>query len=77
MLKIIFSENVDSGLPDHLVEETCRQVLQRLDDNPTNSFVHRTGQQLVWSTFIRLVRNEYKNLCCQVEFHTIDGKVDA
>ena len=77
MLKIIFSDNVDFGLPDHLVEETCIQVLHRLESNPTNPFVHSTGQILVWSTFVRLVGNEYSNLRSQVEFHTIDGKVDA
>lgn len=74
MLKIIFSDNVDFGLPDHLVEESCIQVLRRLENNPTNTFVHRTGQILVWSTFIKLIRNEYNGLRSEVEFHTINGK---
>ena len=76
-LKIIFSDNVDYGLPDYLVHESCVSVLERLRKRPDDHMTHRTGQQIVWQKFQSLLTTDYSVLRPYVEFHTIDGKVDA
>lgn len=73
MLKIIFSDNVEYGLPDHLVEQSCCGVLERLRKRPDDPQTHRTGQLLVWQKFQSLLATDYKILADKVEFHTIDG----
>jgi replication-associated recombination protein RarA len=70
-LKIIFSNNVDIGLPDHLVERSCRSVLERLRRNPKDAQTHRTGQRLVWDEFHRLLQTEYDILLDLVEFQDV------
>jgi hypothetical protein len=68
MLKIIFSENVDYGLPDHLIEQSCCSVLERLRKRPMLALTHRTGQRLVWQKFKSLLTTDYSILADQVEF---------
>lgn len=67
-LKIIYTNNVDIGLPDHLVEKLCRSVLERLRKHPNNLMTHRTGQKIVWQTFKSLLTTDYSILADQVEF---------
>jgi hypothetical protein len=75
MLKIIFSDNVDYGLPDHLVEQSCCGVLERLRKRPNDPQTHRTGQQIVWQKLQSLLATDYSLLAGFVEFHTIEGRV--
>ena len=70
-LKIIYTSNVDYGLPDHLVEQSCRSVFERLRRNPKDPQTHRTGQRLVWDTFHRLLQTDYDILIDLVEFQDV------
>ena len=71
MLKIIFSDNVDYGLPDHAIEASCCGVLERLEKRPNDPQTHRTGQRLVWDTFHRLLQTDYEILMDLVEFQDV------
>jgi len=65
------SNSVDYGLPDHLVEQSCYSVLERLRRNPQMPQTHRTGQRLVWDTFHRLLQTDYSILSGLVEFQDV------
>ena len=67
-LKIIFTDTVDYGLPDHLVHESCVNVLERLYKRPDAQQTHRTGQKIVWNKFKSLLNTDYKMLADKVEF---------
>ncbi len=77
MLKIVFSDTVDYGLPDHLVHESCVGVLERLRKRSDDPMTHLTGQTLVWQKFQSLLTTDYSFLRLYVEFHTIEGKIDV
>jgi hypothetical protein len=68
MLKIVYTDKVDTGIPDHLVSKTCRQVLDRLAKRPQEYQAHRTGQRLVWDTFQYLIGTDYQHLQEHVDF---------
>lgn len=71
MLKIVFSNNVDYGLSDHLIDKSCCSILERLRKRPNDLQTHRTGQRLVWDTFHKLLKSDYEILINLVEFQDV------